>query len=102
MELLEALVLRPTLPDAQQCSPGNGSQAEHSSLSLAADANRIIDGGTEYTRATHPTLFKVIDLLEQNEHARNLSVRQLAQQTGVSKSWCAIAKRHALRLEAVH
>jgi hypothetical protein len=51
---------------------------------------------------THPALFKVIDLLEHDEHARNLSVRQLAQQTDVCKSWCAIAKRFVPSEEAVH
>ena len=86
------------LHDAPPIAPGTGSGVDGSSQL----ADRIIDRNTEYARATHPALFKVIDLLEQNEDARTLSVRQLAQQTGVSKSWCAIAKRYMLREEAVH
>jgi hypothetical protein len=62
----------------------------------------IIDDHQEYMRDTHPALFRVVDLLEQDVGARKLSVRQLAQETGVSKSWCAIAKRHVLREKTVH
>jgi hypothetical protein len=82
--------------EAQQKSPGSRSQA------AGVQANRIVDSDHEYARDTHPALFKVVDLLEQDERARRLSVRQLAQETGVSKSWCAIARRYVLRGESVH
>lgn len=102
LELLEAILLRPAPPDSRYVSVGNGSQTKRGSPSLAADATRIIDGDTAYARTTHPALFKVVDLLEREESARKLSVRQLAQQTGVSKSWCAIARRYVLSEESVH
>jgi hypothetical protein len=66
-----------------------------------AQPSRIIDDNLEYSRDTYPALFRVVDLLEQDERARRLSVRQLAQETGISKSWCAIAKRHVLREKTV-
>jgi hypothetical protein len=67
-----------------------------------AQASRIIDDGHEFTKETHPALFRVVELLERDGRARTLSVRQLAHETGVSKSWCAIAKRHVLREKTVH
>jgi hypothetical protein len=82
--------------DPPPSTAGNGSR------SVEAPPNRIVDRDTEYARDTHPALFKVVDLLKHDEQARTLSVRQLAQQTGVSKSWCAIAKRYVLREESVH
>ncbi|MFC1959503.1 hypothetical protein ACFLYO_02225, partial [Chloroflexota bacterium] len=54
----------------------------------------IIDKSTVYTRETHPKLFQVIDLLADDATKRRLSVRSLAAETGVSKSWCAIARRY--------
>jgi hypothetical protein len=64
--------------------------------------HEIVEGENHYSKETHPALFRVVELLEQDEQARKLSVRQLAHETGVSKSWCAIAKRHMLREESVH
>lgn len=55
--------------------------------------NEITDKGALYTRATHPKLFEVIDLLDKDRDRRALPVRDLATLTGVSKSWCAVAKR---------
>jgi hypothetical protein len=80
----------------------NDSRSNSSSRAVDAQSNRIIDDGHEFTKETHPALFRVVELLEQDERARTLSVRQLAQKTGVSKSWCAIAKRHVLREKTVH
>ena len=54
----------------------------------------VVDDGQVYERSTHVKLFVVIDLLAGDRSARELSVRDLAQETGVSKSWCAIAKRY--------
>jgi hypothetical protein len=103
-ELLEILVAhREQLftpnqnPPPQHNAAGNRSQPARS----AHDADRITDREREYSRATHPALFKVIDLLEHDKQARTLSARKLAQQTGISKSWCAIAKRYVLREESV-
>lgn len=111
LELLELLTtiqggvqLQNQVIDAavRHAPPGNRSQTERRLSSSDAPIKQIVDGNKAYSRATHPALFRVIDLLEQDEGARNLSVRQLAQQTGVSKSWCAIAKRYMLREESVH
>ncbi len=116
LELIEILVIRceqllelsqsqqasvSTL-DTPQVATGTGSCAEPRSPTVGITADRFIDRDTEYSRATHPALFKVIDLLATDEQTRTLSVRQLAQQTGVSKSWCAVAKRYMLREESVH
>jgi hypothetical protein len=95
LELLELLITNQQQP-AQPTPVGSRSPL------VDAQDNRIVDHDHEYSRETHPALFKVVDLLERNERARRLSVRQLAQETGVSKSWCAIAKRHVLREETVH
>lgn len=101
LELLEILVTRQEQM-AQQNPAGNRSRPEGGSWMVGAQASRIIDHDHEYSRDTHPALFKVVELLEQDEQACRLSVRQLAHETGVSKSWCAIAKRHVLREESVH
>ena len=101
LELLEILMTRHTQV-LQQSLAGTGSQPDGHSHSVGTRANRIVANDHEYSRETHPALFRVVDLLEQDEQARTLSVRQLAQETGVSKSWCAIAKRHVLREENVH
>jgi hypothetical protein len=101
LELLEMLMTRQTQA-VQQSLAGAGSQPDGHSHSVGTRANRIVDSDHEYARETHPALFRVVDLLEQDERARRLSVRQLARETGVSKSWCAIAKRHALREKPVH
>jgi hypothetical protein len=101
LELLEFLAARQ--PQViQQNLARSGSQPDGGTHFVGTRANRIVDNDHEYSRETHPTLFKVVDLLEGNEQARAWSVRQLAQETGVSKSWCAIAKRHVLREESVH
>lgn len=60
----------------------------------AVQINEIADKGTIYTRMTHPKLFEVVDLLDGDRDKRMLSVRDLAFLTGVSKSWCAVAKRY--------
>ncbi len=101
LELLEMLVARRE-QIAQRSPTGSGSRSDGGSRIVGAQASRIIDRNHEYVRDTHPALFKVIDLLGRDERARELSVRQLAHKTGVSKSWCAIAKRHVLRGESVH
>jgi hypothetical protein len=99
LELLEILAVRQEQPSA----PVRNIPSEHCGSSVAEmQTDRFMDRDKEYARTTHPALFKVIDLLEQHEHARGLSVRKLAQQTGVSKSWCAIAKRYILREKSVH
>ena len=99
-ELLEILVAHreQLFAPNQHTATGNGSRPARSTQ----HADRITDRDREYSRATHPALFKVIDLLEHDEQARTLSARKLAQQTGVSKSWCAIAKRYVLSKESVH
>jgi len=123
LELLEALVARQdqilrllreklvnvpveSLQDeTQESQPArsqNGSEPEIDSPMVDEDAGRIIDSGHEYSRETHLALFKVVDFLERDEQARTLSVRQIAQEIGVSKSWCAIARRHVLRGEGIH
>jgi hypothetical protein len=71
-------------------------------LSGNTQADCFMDHDHEYSRETHPALFKVIDLLERDGRSRQLSVRQIAGETGISKSWCAIAKRYVLREESVH
>jgi hypothetical protein len=83
----------------EQEPAGNRS---HSDDGLDMRVNQIRDHDTEYSKETHPALFKVVDLLQRDERLRTLSVRQLAQVTGISKSWCAIAKRYVLREESVH
>lgn len=116
LELIEILVTRCEqlleLSQSQQASvstldtphvaTGTGSRADRRLAATGTNADRFIDRDTEYSRATHAALFKVIDLLVHDEQARMLSVRQLAQQTGVSKSWCAVAKRYMMREESVH
>jgi hypothetical protein len=100
LELLEILVARQ--PQVlQQNLVGSGSRPVEEVM-VVAQAGRVINDNHEYTRDTHPALFKVVDLLERDERARTLSVPQLAQETGVSKSWCAIAKRHVLGEETVY
>jgi hypothetical protein len=101
LELLEILTTRQTQV-IQQNLAGSGSQTDSGSQSVGTRANLIVDDDHEYSRDTHPALFRVVDLLEQDERARTLSVRQLVQETGVSKSWCAIAKRHVLREKTFH
>ena len=56
--------------------------------------NEIKVSGKGYTRETHPLLFQVIDLLIDDAGARELSARKLEAITGVSKSWCAVAKNY--------
>lgn len=41
-----------------------------------------------------PKLFAVIDWLTANPDKRDWSVRQIAEATGVSKSWVAVAKKY--------
>lgn len=41
-----------------------------------------------------PKLFAVIDWIDQNPDKRDWSVRQIADATGVSKSWVAVAKKY--------
>ena len=50
----------------------------------------VIDGQTY----TSPKLMQVIKWLEVNPGRRNDTVREIAEVTGVSKSWVAIAKRY--------
>lgn len=57
----------------------------------------IVEAGKTYRRATHPLLFRVVDLLEGDKAKREWTVRALAAETGVSKSWCAVAKRYRER-----
>jgi hypothetical protein len=115
LELLAILVTRQEqMAGVRTESPGRQTQMTHQKPDRSssrtdggaqmggAQASRIIDDNYEYSRDTHPALFKVVDLLEKDGRARTLSVRQLAHETGVSKSWCAIAKRHVLREESVH
>ena len=102
LELLEALALRPPQHDLHCETEENRSEAGRDVLSGNTQADCFTDCDHEYSRETHPALFKVIDLLEQDEQVRTLSVRQLAEETGISKSWCAIAKRYILREESVH
>ncbi len=59
----------------------------------------VVDKGETYTRATHPMLFEVIDLLDENAELKSLSVRELAKQAQAGKSWCAVAKRYWLSIE---
>lgn len=54
----------------------------------------VRDKDKTYRRETHPLLFKVVDLLQEHPEKRTLSVRDLAAETGVGKSWCAVAKRY--------
>lgn len=54
----------------------------------------IVDKGKTYTRETHPLLFEVVDLLEENKELRDLSVRKLSDRVQAGKSWCAVAKRY--------
>jgi hypothetical protein len=117
LELLEILTSRqvqiitvlqgpsPDIPDGSPARQAQGTQQTFSRTESGperAQPSRIIDDNHEYARDTHPALFRVVDLLEQDERARAWSVRQLAQETGVSKSWCAIAKQHVLREKTVH
>jgi hypothetical protein len=114
LELLEILIARqgqmltqrpgpsPDVPHESLTRPAHTTQQAFSRTESGPERARIIDDNHEYSRETHPALFRVVDLLEQDERARRLSVRQLAQETSVSKSWCAIAKRHVLREESVH
>lgn len=61
----------------------------------SADVVYIVhDKDKMYRRDTHPLLFKVVDLLQEYPDKRNLSVRELAAETDVGKSWCAVAKRY--------
>ena len=108
LEILEILATHREPPPPSQHNqtplhntPGNGSHADARSPLAGAQPNRFIDRDMEYSRETHPALFKVVDLLEEDEQVRSLSVRQLAQQTGVGKSWCAVAKRYVQEKEAV-
>lgn len=50
----------------------------------------VIDGQTY----TSPKLMQVIKWLEGNPDRRNDTVREIADLTGVSKSWVAIAKKY--------
>lgn len=50
----------------------------------------IIDGETY----TSPKLMQVIKWLQVNPDKRDLTVRDIATLTGVSKSWVAIAKKY--------
>lgn len=50
----------------------------------------VIDGQTY----TSPKLMQVIRWLEVNPTKRNMTVREIAEETGVSKSWVAIAKKY--------
>lgn len=108
LELLEQLVVRVEQPmtltecEAQHSAFGSGSQPERDARMADTPTAQVIDGRMAYSRTTHPALFKVIDLLEHDKQARSLSARQLAQQTGVSKSWRAIAKRCVKGEESVH
>jgi len=54
----------------------------------------IVDRQGVFRRETHPLLFRVVDLLSEVPAKRVISVRELAAETGVSKSWCAVAKRY--------
>jgi len=53
----------------------------------------VVDRGIRYERESHPLLFKVVDYLDDNPDERGWTVRQIADKVGVSKSWCAVAKR---------
>lgn len=102
LELLEALALSPAQHDLHRQAGQNRSEKTGDVLPGNGRANLFTDRDHEYSRETHPALFKVIDLLEQDERVRALSVRQIAEETGISKSWCATAKRYVLREESVH
>lgn len=56
----------------------------------------IIEGRTYDS----PKLFSVLDWLNANPDKANLSVRQIAELTGVSKSWVAIAKKYIAEISA--
>ena len=112
LELLETLTARqaqmltllpgpsPDVPDkspTRQARETRQTFLRTESGAERAQPSQIIDDNQEYVRDTHPALFRVVDLLEQDEQARTWSVRRLAHETGVSKSWCAIAKRYVRR-----
>lgn len=85
--LLEGQQRTAVLPEESVSSLSSG-QTGHPQI--------IVDQGRTYTRQTHPALFKVVDLLADDKTKRGASVRQLETLTGVSKSWCSVAKRYWL------
>jgi hypothetical protein len=67
-------------PDVPNESPARQAQETRQTFSRTesgpgrAQSNRIIDNHHEYSRETYLALFRVVDLLEQDERARRLSV----------------------------
>lgn len=65
----------------------------------SGQAQIIVDQEGTFRRETHPLLFRVVDLLSEDKTKRKLSVRALAEETEISKSWAAVAKRYWQRVE---
>ena len=87
-------VVREVRVEPPPTPPDTLSTVSTGQLDSVSRPQTIIDKSTVYARETHPKLFQVIDLLVDDPAKRRLSVRSLAAETGVSKSWCAIARRY--------
>jgi hypothetical protein len=101
LELLEILMTQRgqlfTSTPNQQSLPGNGSRPRRGSQTVNTQTDRITDRDTEYSRTTHPALFKVIDLLEQDEKAGGVVSAPVGSADGC---WQVLVRhRETLRVE---